>query len=110
MTEQKQATPNEIIISLQTNLEMEQAKNTGSEQFINELTKANVFLRAQCTIVSKKIQEVMKQNMTNKKTSDAKIAELEAKIAELSSPTLTATCADAAGTFESNVAAGEGVN
>ena len=89
---------------------MEQAKNVGSEQFINELAKANIFLRAQCTIVSKKIQEVMKQNMTNKKTSDAKIAELEAKIAELSSPTLTATCADAAGAFESNVAAGEGVN
>ena len=99
MTEQ-----NEIIISLQTNLEMEQAKNVGSEQFINELTKANIFLRAQCTIVSKKIQEVMKQNMTNKKTSDAKIAELEAKIAALT------PAPEVAGTFESNVAAGEGVN
>ena len=81
MTEQ-----NEIIISLQTNLEMEQAKNVGSEQFINELTKANIFLRAQCTIVSKKIQEVMKQNMTNKETSDAKIAKLEAKIVEMKEP------------------------
>ena len=100
MTEQKQATPNEIIISLQTNLEMEQAKNVGSEQFINELAKANIFLRAQCTIVSKKIQEVMKQNMT----SDAKIAELEAKIAALT------PAPEVAGTFESNVAAGEGVN